>query len=315
MGLAQGFEFRERHAGRGKGPGRGHRPVHRRGGRQRDIARAFAQQFFGAEHALCRSSHRAKGGRQLAHQTHHLAGLVAQGAAQHLDHADAEGFAASGWAYFDLARFWRGIEEHVAQRHGRLAIDCRVVHLRKHAHLFATARAAWQAFDDVHAPQGFAAVQQLRVQLGDGFFQQRAGVWGRAALFAAGQLVLDDVIAQVRLCIDPGGVGQVEGHPPQPPAQCRRGRHARRVEAAQRVHIAATKALGQFEQVHGAHVHGHFGCFQKQKARVQSGQLLDRHGSSPGGWVAFSVRDYWPRRLSPPRAAATACPSSMTAMA
>jgi hypothetical protein len=37
------------------------------------------------------------------------------------------------------------------------------------------------------------------------------------------QLDLDDVLAQVGLGIDPGRVGQVQRHPPQPAPQHRRG--------------------------------------------------------------------------------------------
>ena len=188
--------------------------------------------------------------------------LVDQHTAEHLGHADA-GFPGSARLDLDIARHRADVQDRIGQCHCRLPVDCRMVQLRVQGKALLLVGTRGQTFEDMKLPQRTVAVEQHRVPCTDLGFKL-----GQPAAFA--QLDGDDVLAQIRRCIDTHRVADVERHLRQLAAQ---GRHQRQAHAdvlAQVGHETALVAGRQLEQVQCAHMHRHLGRLHVQQAGVQA---------------------------------------------
>ena len=91
------------------------------------------------------------------------------------------------------------------------------------------------------------------------------------------------MVLQIGLGIDPGRVGQVQRHPPQPAPQYRHQRQALGHVAAQMQQKAALEAGRQLVEVERAHMHGHLGGFEVEEGGIQARELLHGVDARPGG--------------------------------
>jgi len=206
----------------------------------------------------------ANGRRQCAQELAQLLHLIGNRAGDHLRQAEAISFWPRGRLDVDLARFFRYVQQDTRQCDRSLPIDGRVMQLRVHRHPLAAVLGRRQTFEYVELPERLAAIEQHGVQFADHlleFFQ----------LTALGQADLDDVLVQIRLGVDPGRVGELERHPPQPAPQRRHHRQALGNVAPQIAHELAFVAGGQFEQMQSADVHRHLGGLEVKERRIEPG--------------------------------------------
>ena len=286
----QGLELGQRQADAGKAARCRDRGIERRARRQPQVAdragAAFAtQQPRVRQHQAGRIGQRAQRGRQVFDDARHLRCLLRQRAAQHLAQAQLEGLgAAAGLAAGLAARLaWRrrrhaaalgrGVQNHPGHGHRRLAVHRRMVKLRVDGHAGQAVGAGAQAFQHKKPPQRAASVQPLGVQPAHcGLQLGHAGALpGRP-----GQLDRLDMVFQVGIGIDPGRVGQVQWHPPQPPPKHRQLMQALGHVLAQPHGETAGLARRQFVDIECADMHRHLGGFKVKKGGVQAGKLL--HG-------------------------------------
>ena len=134
-----------------------------------------------------------------------------------------------------------------------------------HAHL-----AAPQSIDDVRLPEGAAAVQERRVDMGGAGFELRLrpGAWQRHA---------PDVIVEVDTGVfHPNGIREAERECPElAPEQRRKMQALRNVSFHVCIKIALI-GIGEIENVQRADMHRRFGRFKVEEQGIHPGERFQR---------------------------------------